>query len=117
MSKPELWNTRFCQSEFVFHAVNAESILDEDGDGRRRLMEEAENVECIKNICGHLWKSVVCGVLRCRMCLDDDNTKYFIYRANGDLFCDNLLISPYLLADHMPQVYLNVLQNTIKNQL
>jgi len=65
-------------------------------------------MDCICTFCTRICRSLVCNVLKCRLCLDDDDQGYLVYRADPDAFCDKLLISPYMISDHMPQVYLHV---------
>eukprot|EP01083_Nonionella_stella_P069654 185807_1 len=111
---PEIWSKRFCQIGVVYHVMNADN--EDVTQPRRPLQHKHRNMECIRNIFQTMWQSVVCNLLKCRICLDTKDTTYDVYHADPDSFCDKLLISPYLLADHMPQVYLNVLQTYNSSQ-
>merc|ERR1712154_264139 len=105
ISKPEIWSTKFCHSGIVYHTnQDIKHFLE------ARKMKETR-MECLSTICSRICKSIVCNVLKCRLCLDEDSMTYTVYRADPDAFCDNLLISPYMIADHMPQVYLHVLES------
>jgi len=64
--------------------------------------------QCFKFACQIFWNSIVCNILRGKACFEADNTRYLVYRADPYAF-DTILISSRLLADHMPQVYMNVL--------
>ncbi len=68
----ELWNAKFCQCGFIFHIVNDNEKelnknfehkidMNENDDIKNNLMrnETHESMECIKNICKTIWKSVV----------------------------------------------------------
>merc|ERR1712129_136141 len=115
LTKAELWNTRFCHVGNIFHFVKEDSVNAEAKHDTWELVMGNENGECTKRICNCIWQTI-CNVLRCRLCLDHDDTRYCIYRADPTAFCDKLLISPHMLSDHMPQSYLTILQNAVKNQ-
>ena len=54
--------------------------------------------------------SMIGSVLRCRCCLDPKDVKYKAYFADIDLFCDKMIFSSHMMPDHMPHLYLDVLQ-------
>ena len=96
-----LWNIQFSQIGDVIFIVRDEQIIDN---------EESECCECIGTLCHILCHSVIINTCRCRNCLDPETVQYKAYRAHIDLFCDKILFSRNLMPDHMPHLYLDVLQ-------
>lgn len=102
----ELWTTRFCQAGNVIFITKDEEDQDEDMDNKK----SRECCRCCNNFCHVLCHSMIGNVCRCRCCLDAKDVSYVAYQANIDLFCDKMIFSQYMMPDHMPHLYLDVLQ-------
>jgi len=143
LSMQNLWNLKFSHLGNVFHLVriDTQSNVDNDDndennedDSKRNIVEDSNDsskeyisekkkrtkhacnrmYQCFKVVCQVIWNSIICNILQGKACLENDNTRYLIYRADPHGF-DSILISSRLLADHMPQVYMNALLSH-KNQ-
>ena len=99
----QLWTIRFCQAGNVVFIVKADDDKDDD-------ITTNECCKCMGNCCHVLCHSMIGNVCRCRCCLNAKDEKYVAYRANIDLFCDKMIFSQYMMPDHMPHLYLDVLQ-------
>lgn len=102
-----LWQLRFSHTGYIFHICR--SGRDRNLDVQNESMEHSFK-ECCSAMCSVFCKSLVCNVIRCRFCLHANDTKYIVYRANPDMFVDRMLITSRMMADHMPHLYLHVLQ-------
>ena len=105
----QLWNTRFCQAGNVIFITKDKDDDSDDTDNTN------ECCKCFNNFCHVLCHSMIGNVCRCRCCLDPMDVSYVAYRANIDLFCDKMIFSQFMMPDHMPHLYLDVLKRLNSN--
>ena len=91
-----LWNMKFMQIGKMIHLVRM------DGN-------EQDNKNILYGICA-LGKRIFMNFCRCRCCLDPEDTEYKAFEVPIDSFSDKIVFSKDMMPDHMPHLYLDVLQ-------
>ena len=94
-----LWGRRLQQMGVVFHVVNVRDL---------RTRRDRESRGWCASCCRCVG-SAVCNCCRCRCC-SPSSSRFVVYRADAKTGFDEVLASSRMASDHMPQVYLQVLE-------